>query len=83
LVEKELTKKQIRKAIKEKHCPFCEGKDFHVTFDLAGQGFHILPDGRIAWGEKDNDNIETVECEICGKEIPREIWEKWKLEDRG
>lgn len=80
---KELTTEQIREAIKEKYCPFCEGKDFHTTFDIAGQGFHILPDGRIAWGKKDYDNIEIVECEICGEEIPKEIWKEWKLEDKG
>jgi len=77
-----LTKEQIKRAIEEKQCPYCEGKDFHDTFDLAGQDFHILPDGHIAWGKKDYDNILIVECEICGEEIPKEIWEKWKLENR-
>ncbi|MBA7601145.1 hypothetical protein ES703_08212 [subsurface metagenome] len=83
MAAKELTKEQIRKAIKEKRCPFCEERDFHATFDLGGQDFHILTDGRIAWGEKDDDNIEIVECEMCKEEIPKEIWEKWKLEERG
>lgn len=82
MAEKELTKKQIRKAIKEKRCPFCEERDFLATFDIAGQGFHILVDGRIAWGEKDDDNIEIVECEACEEEIPEEIWGEWKLEER-
>lgn len=80
-MEDELTKKQIQEAITKKWCPFCKGKDFFATFDLAGQGFYIKEDGSIEWGEKDENAIEVVECNICREEIPKEIWEKWKLEE--
>jgi len=33
--------------------------------------------GNIEWGKKDRDNIEVVDCNICGEEIPSEIWKEW------
>lgn len=73
----ELSEKDIKEAKEKKHCPFCGGVDFHATFDLAGQGFCFDEKDNIEWGEKDRDNIEVVECNICGEEILSEIWKEW------
>ena len=72
-----LSKKQTKEAIENKWCPFCKGKDFQATFDVAGQGFYFDEKGNVEWGEKSRDNVEIVECNICGEEIPSEIWKKW------
>lgn len=75
----ELTEEQIKKAQKQKHCPFCGGQDFFATYELAGRNFWFKDD-KIGWGERDTDGIQTAECNTCGEEIPKEIWEKWNLE---
>lgn len=78
----ELSEKDIKEAKEKKRCPFCkckhfQGNDFLATFDLAGQYFWFDEKGNIEWGERNRDNIETVECNVCGEEIPSEIWKEW------
>ncbi|GAH34881.1 unnamed protein product [marine sediment metagenome] len=74
----ELTKKQIKKAQKEKHCPFCEGQDFRATFDLSGRDFWV-ENGKIKLGEREEEEIEVVQCNICLEEVPDEVWGKWNI----
>jgi len=76
----ELTKKQIEKAMSWKCCPFCQGQDFCATFEHAERNFWIEVRDGVVWEKRDKDIIETVKCNICGEEIPKEIWEKWGLE---
>jgi len=76
----ELTEEQIKMAKVWKHCPFCKGHNFSATFELAGRDFWIGVKDGVIWGKGDEQGIGTVECSICHKEIPKEIWEKWGLE---
>lgn len=75
------TKEQLKEAQRWKHCPFCKGQDFRVTFEPAGRDFWIEVRDRVVWEKRDKDTIETVRCNICGEEIPKEVWKKhWGLE---
>ena len=75
------TEIEIKKAQQWKHCPFCKGRDFRATFELAERGFWIGARDGVVWEKRDKDTIETVECQICGEEIPEEVWKKhWGLE---
>jgi len=77
----ELTKEQIEEAKKQKHCPFCKGQDFRATFGLYGRNFWI-ENGKIKLGEREEEEIEVVQCNICLEEIPGEIWREWKKKGR-
>ena len=74
--ENKLAKEQIQEAIVKKWCPFCEGKDFLATFDIAGRDFCFDKKGNIKWSER-SEGIEIVECNICREKIPKDIWKKW------
>jgi len=77
----EPTKIEIKKAQQWKHCPFCKGRDFHATFGHAERNFWIGARDGVIWEKRDKDIIETVICNICGEEIPEEVWKKyWGLE---
>ncbi|GAH34877.1 unnamed protein product [marine sediment metagenome] len=76
----ELTEEQIKMAKVWKHCPFCKGHDFFATFELAGRDFRANVRDGIIWAKRNEEGIQAVECLICKKEIPKEIWEKWGLE---
>ncbi len=78
---REPTKKEIKVAQQWKHCPFCKGRDFCATFKYAERGFWIGARDGVVWAEREKDAIETVKCNICGEEVPKEVWKKyWGLE---
>ena len=69
---------QIKEAKKQKHCPYCKGQDFNITFESSERGFCFRND-EIEWGEKDKENIKVIQCNICLEEIPIEVWIEWKI----
>jgi len=70
---------EIQEAIEKKHCPYC--KDEHRNFWVdcwASQELWLDEKGNTDWGDVEIGSIpHSVSCGECGKEIPKEIWEKW------
>jgi len=77
----EPTKEEIKKAIKEKHCPYCKGEDFVAVFEIFEKDFVFNKDGETDWGNTGEQEIRYVECHICGEEVPEEVWSEWGIKE--
>lgn len=89
--DKKLTPKDIEEAIKEKKCPFCGSNKYFDATVVAYRDF-FFDGGKIEWF----DDVETpgdqgsradlapnptIICGTCCKEIPKEVWKEWFLNE--
>lgn len=90
-LKKEPTQEELRKAAQERRCPFCGSDTFNALveawreFWFVGDKNH--PDKLVTdWGEIETKGRlieakrhELVQCNMCGRAIPDEVWKDWGL----